>query len=153
MGYFNAEQVYWSHLKFPTAKSDVRQYYEPLVQPQAVVQQPNCAFKYAVQPGDSIYLIAQRFNINIDALLNANPQVTNPDQIFPGLVLCIPDQELGGMPPADCSGFIYTVMQGDTLWLISQRFGVSLQAIINANPQVTNPNRIFPGQRICIPAT
>ena len=57
MGYFNAEQVYWSHLKFPTAKSDVRQYYEPLGQPEAVVQQPNCAFKYAVQPGDSIYLI------------------------------------------------------------------------------------------------
>lgn len=121
--------------------------------PSFGIQQTNCAFKYAVQPGDTIYLIAKRFNVNIDVLIDANPQVINPDQIFPGLVLCIPDQQLGGMEPESCSGFIYTVMTGDTLWVISRRFGVSLQAIIDANPQITNPNRIFPGQRICIPAT
>ncbi|MGI6037280.1 MAG: LysM peptidoglycan-binding domain-containing protein [Limnochordia bacterium] len=53
-------------------------------------------------------------------------------------------------PPA-CNGFLYTVQQGDTMFLIAQRFGVPLQALINANPQVTNPNLIFPGQMLCIP--
>lgn len=54
-------------------------------------------------------------------------------------------------PPATCAGFIYTVASGDTLFFIAQRFGVTLNAIIAANPQIQNPNLIFPGQRICVP--
>lgn len=55
-------------------------------------------------------------------------------------------------PPPPCpGGFIYTVQPGDTLFLIAQRFGVSLDALLAANPQITNPNLIFPGQQICIP--
>lgn len=142
------QALYWQHLHLGKRAAPRPAESAPAVESQ----EEACAFKYAVQPGDSIYAIAQRFNVNIDVLLAHNPQVTNPDLIFPGLVLCIPEQELGGMPPETCSGFIYTVMSGDTLWNISQRFGVSLQALINANPQITNPNRIFPGQRICIPA-
>jgi len=55
-------------------------------------------------------------------------------------------------PPGACTGFIYTVQRGDTLFLIAQRFGISLDSIIAANPQIANPNNIFPGQQICVPA-
>lgn len=55
-------------------------------------------------------------------------------------------------PPPFCSGFIYTVQPGDTMFLIAQRFGVSLDALIAANPQLPNPGLIFPGQQICVPA-
>lgn len=55
-------------------------------------------------------------------------------------------------PPPPCpGGFLYTVQPGDTLFFIAQRFGVSLQALLAANPQIVNPNLIFPGQQICIP--
>lgn len=54
-------------------------------------------------------------------------------------------------PPATCPGFIYTVVSGDTMFFIAQRFGVTLNALIAANPQIPNPNLIFPGQRICVP--
>ncbi|NLW55851.1 MAG: LysM peptidoglycan-binding domain-containing protein, partial [Firmicutes bacterium] len=40
---------------------------------------------------------------------------------------------------------------GDSLFLIAQRFGISLQELIAANPQIENPNLIFPGQLICVP--
>lgn len=56
-------------------------------------------------------------------------------------------------PPAQCSGFYYTVKPGDSLFSIAQRFGVPLPALIAANPQIPNPNLIFPGQVICIPST
>lgn len=56
-------------------------------------------------------------------------------------------------PPANCSGFYYTVQPGDSLFTISQRFGVPLNQLIAANPQIPNPNLIFPGQVICIPST
>ena len=55
-------------------------------------------------------------------------------------------------PPRACKGFIYTVRPGDTLFLISQRFSISLDSLIKANPQIKNPDRIFPGQKICVPA-
>ncbi len=45
----------------------------------------------------------------------------------------------------------YTVQPGDTLSGIAEKFGVSLQALEAANPQIQDPNRIFPGQVITIP--
>ena len=53
--------------------------------------------------------------------------------------------------PSDNDGSI-TVERGDTLSQIASDAGVSLQALIQANPQIANPNRIYPGDRIRIPA-
>jgi LysM repeat protein len=46
---------------------------------------------------------------------------------------------------------VYTVRAGDTLAKIAARFGVSVRAILAANPRITNPDRIYIGQRIIIP--
>ena len=46
---------------------------------------------------------------------------------------------------------VYTVQPGDTLALIAEHFGVSLEQILAANPQIFNPNLIRVGQRIVIP--
>ncbi|HHW40984.1 MAG TPA: SafA/ExsA family spore coat assembly protein [Syntrophomonadaceae bacterium] len=54
-------------------------------------------------------------------------------------------------PPCDCAGKFYRVKPGDTLYNIAQRFGISLDAIIRANPQIPDPNLIYPGQVICVP--
>ncbi|MTI79645.1 MAG: LysM peptidoglycan-binding domain-containing protein [Firmicutes bacterium] len=48
--------------------------------------------RYTVVPGDTMFLIAQRLRINLNALISANPHITNPNLIFPGDVLCIPRQ-------------------------------------------------------------
>lgn len=45
----------------------------------------------------------------------------------------------------------YTVQAGDTLFLIAQNSGVTLDALIAANPQTEDPGLIFPGQVINIP--
>ena len=47
---------------------------------------------------------------------------------------------------------VHTVVPGDTLWAIARANGVPLQQLIEANPQIQNPDLIFPGQRINIPA-
>jgi len=38
------------------------------------------------------------------------------------------------------------------MFLIAQRNGITLQALIAANPQVVDPNKIYPGQKLRIPA-
>jgi spore coat assembly protein SafA len=40
---------------------------------------------------------------------------------------------------------------GDTIWKISVRYEVSLKETIRANPEISNPNLIYPGQKITVP--
>ncbi|MBN2362135.1 MAG: SafA/ExsA family spore coat assembly protein, partial [Deltaproteobacteria bacterium] len=47
----------------------------------------------------------------------------------------------------------YTVRRGDTLWKIAKAHDVSLKDLIKANPQIRNPDLIYPGQQINIPAS
>jgi len=108
-------------------------------------QCPQGSFSYTIRPGDTFFILAQRFNTTVDAIQRLNPNV-NPNNLQIGQIICIP-----GMAPAQCpNGFFYTIRAGDTLFILSQRFGVSVQAIINANPGI-NPNNLQIGQRICIP--
>jgi LysM repeat protein len=44
------------------------------------------------------------------------------------------------------------VRSGDTLGRVARRFGVSIQAILTANPQLWDPNLIVTGQALKIPS-
>lgn len=108
---------------------------------------PQCqGFLYTVQPGDTFFNIARRYNISVQSLVNANQQIPDPSRIIPGQIICVP-----GQPQPVCPGQFYTVRPGDILSTIAQRFGVTVQQILAVNPQITDPNVIFVGQRICIP--
>ena len=52
--------------------------------------------------------------------------------------------------PACPNGSLYTVRAGDTLRAIAQRFDITLDALMSANPGQTN-NRLVIGQQLCIP--
>ena len=45
----------------------------------------------------------------------------------------------------------YVVRSGDTMWAIARRFCLPLDALIAANPQIADPNLIYPGQVLHIP--
>jgi tyrosinase len=97
--------------------------------------------KYIVRSGDTFGAIAARFGVTLASLEAANPQIADPNRIFPGQVITIP-----GSSPAP--GSDYVVQSGDTLTAIANRFGVTLASLEAANPQIADPNRIFPGQVI-----
>ncbi len=46
---------------------------------------------------------------------------------------------------------IYVVKQGDSMGRIAKRFGVTLEALLKANPQIKNPDRIKAGDQLTIP--
>jgi LysM repeat protein len=107
-----------------------------------------CGTRYTVLPGDYLYAIAVRCQVNYNTLRAANPQITNPALIFPGQVLVVPTTT-GGIPVT--GGGQYTVVRGDTLFVIATRNNTTVAAILSLNPQITNANRIFPGQVITLP--
>jgi len=45
----------------------------------------------------------------------------------------------------------HTVARGDTLWAIAARYGVTLAALLAANPQIKNPNLIGIGEQVRLP--
>lgn len=55
----------------------------------------------------------------------------------------------GALSPAEEEQALYhTVVRGDTLWELVQRYGVALNRIVELNPSIRNPNLIYPGQKV-----
>ena len=46
----------------------------------------------------------------------------------------------------------HTVVRGDTMWKIAVRYQIGVSELIQANPQISNPALIYPGQKISIPS-
>jgi len=51
--------------------------------------------EYIVQPGDTIYEIGRRFGCTVDQIVAANPNLKDPNLIYPGEILELP------VPPSD----------------------------------------------------
>lgn len=92
---------------------------------------------YTVQSGDSLWKIAAKYGMSVSQLKERNNLTS--DMIMTGQVLRVPGPEL------------YTVQYGETMWTISQKFGVALEALIQANPQISNPNNVWSGVVIRVP--
>lgn len=96
---------------------------------------------YVVQAGDSLWLIAQRYNTTINAIKNLNGLTS--DMLSIGQVLKIPASQ--ALPYIE-----YTVRSGDTLWLLAQRYNTTVEAIRNLNGLTSDILNI--GQVLRIPA-
>jgi murein DD-endopeptidase MepM/ murein hydrolase activator NlpD len=110
---------------------------------------PGGSGNYTVRSGDTLSGIAQRHGVSLSALIAANPQISNPNLIHAGQQINIPGGGNGNGNGAH--GGNHTVRSGETLSGIAQQHGVSLNALINANPQIRNPDLIYPGQTVHMP--
>ncbi len=97
------------------------------------------AVSYTVRPGDSLYLIARSYGLTPQDLINANGLTSTV--IMPGQVLTI--------PASNSPGFQYTVKPGDTLYLIAQAHGTTVNSIMAYNNLKTTT--IYPGQVLQLP--
>ncbi len=58
---------------------------------------------------------------------------------------------LAALPVISSAATSHTVVAGDSMWKIAVKYQVGLSEIKSANPQIKNPNLIYPGQLINIP--
>jgi len=107
--------------------------------------QTQCGHTYTIRPGDTLHEIAQQCRMQVAQLLEANPQIENPNSISAGARIGLDAQD--STRPDDSS---YVVTQGDTLSAIAQNGGVNLRALLDANPGI-EPRRLAIGQVITVP--
>jgi uncharacterized YkwD family protein/spore coat assembly protein SafA len=55
------------------------------------------------------------------------------------------------IPSMASASTTYTVQKGDSLWKIASKYQVGVSELIKANPQFSNPNLIYPNQKVNIP--
>lgn len=108
---------------------------------------------YVVQRGDSLMEIAKRFKTNVIELGRLN-NILNYNLIYVGQLLNLPvSEEAAEMTPQPTNTpapVRHFVQFGDSIYRIAARYGVTAQAIIEAN-SIENPNRIYYGQMLTIP--
>lgn len=93
---------------------------------------------HLVVPGDTLWLIAPRYNTTASAMAQVN-RLSNPNYIEAGDRLAIPERSN-----------LHIVQRGDTLFLISRRYNVTVNAIAAEN-RISNTNYIEVGDRLVIP--
>lgn len=121
---------------------------------------------YIVQPGDTLFGIALSEEITVAAIREANPDLVGtdpilqieqelrmpyegcPDYIAPTIT---PTRNITPSTSAEGSAELYIVQPGDTLSNIAARFGVTVQAIVEAN-ELANPDVLDVGDELRIPS-
>lgn len=115
------------------------------------VQTPDVA--YVVERGDSLSVIARRFNTTVSRLVALN-QLRSRNRISIGQRLLLPQDNVDTnqlvVEAEATSDGRYKVRRGDTVSLIAARFGVSEQEVLSLNG-IADRNRIYPGQDLRLP--
>lgn len=78
--------------------------------------------EYVVQQGDTLWSVANNFNLDINTLFGCNT-LKNPDVLAPGTKLRVPNQD----------GVFHKIQKGETLDALSKKFGVHPEAVASAN--------------------
>lgn len=103
---------------------------------------PSPETTYTVVSGDTLSGIAARYGTTYQALAAYNG-IANPNLIHPGQVIRIPGS---GSTPSTGEQY-YTVVSGDNLTRIANRYGTTVNQLVAWNG-IKNPNLIYPGQKL-----
>jgi LysM repeat protein len=134
----------------------------PVFAATIVTAVPQQASVYVVQPGDTLFRIALRYNTTTTTLAQLNG-IANPNVIRVGQPLTVPVAgtivspvvvtpivQIVTATPVVAITNTYVVQAGDTLYRISLRAGISLTRLIQVNG-ILDPNRVYVGQVLVIP--
>jgi murein DD-endopeptidase MepM/ murein hydrolase activator NlpD len=94
---------------------------------------------YVVGAGDSLWSIANRFNVEIDTIFGSNP-LRNPDVLKPGMALRVPNQD----------GIFVTIRKGETVDQLAKKYKISAAKIrsVNAGADLAI---LVPGRELFLP--
>ncbi|OUL01945.1 C40 family peptidase [Bacillus spizizenii] len=116
--------------------------------------QTSATKNYTVKSGDSLWKIANNYNLTVQQIRNSNN--LKSDMLYVGQVLKLTGQTSSGTSSSSSSSSnassstttTYTVKSGDSLWVIAQKFNVTAQQIREKNNLKTDVLQV--GQKLVI---
>lgn len=120
-------------------KEEIELYNTPMSEDQVQIAPSE---GYIVQSGDTLSGIAERYGTTYQELARIN-DINDPSLILAGQLI-----KLSGPAPVVPQNMnIYTVVSGDTLSGIADKYGTTYQELASING-MSNPNNIYVGQQI-----
>lgn len=108
--------------------------------------------EYTVVRGDTLSRIARKNNMTLSALMSLNPQIKNPNRIYPGqkIILGYTGKTLTSQTKVttNSGAEFYIVQKGDFLYRIARKNGLTLNQLAAMNPEIMKQKYIYPGQKI-----
>ncbi|MDD3242511.1 MAG: LysM peptidoglycan-binding domain-containing protein [Eubacteriales bacterium] len=98
---------------------------------------------HSIAQGDTLSALAAAYQTTAAAIVMANPGLQADTILQIGRKLCIP-------PVRACAGQLYVLKSGDTLYELARVNGITVDAILAANPWL-NPRLYRVGDTICLP--
>lgn len=111
---------------------------------------PSGTIIYTVKSGDTLSEIARDYGTTVNSIVLLNPNISNPNLIYPGQQLTIRTNSSNNN--SSSTSIVYTVVRGDTLSEIARDYNTTVSNLVILN-NISNPNLIYPGQRIIISST
>ena len=103
--------------------------------------------QHVVEQGETLYRISKKYGVTVDMLLQHNPGLT-AESLSIGKTLQVPVAG-GTLPPVVAT---HKVKKGETMWSISQQYGVTLQELMAVNPEMQAPDyKMKRGSKVNIP--
>lgn len=97
---------------------------------------------YIVQPGDTLFAIAERFSISLQAIMDANG-ITNPNFLQVGQRLILPGLEIQGTLTT------ISVPPGATFETLARQYHIDLPALRRVN-RLLSPDQVYIGQNLIV---
>lgn len=109
---------------------------------------------YQVEAGDNLWSIAREYGVSVEVITDVN-NLKDKDLLSLGQQLEIP--AIGGgisdsNQKQEPTIITYTVVKGDTLWSISQRYDLNMSTIISTN-NLKEISQLSIGQKLTLPIT
>jgi hypothetical protein len=123
---------------------------------------------YTVEPGDNLAMIAARYGLMLGQLIDANPQIHDPNLIYGGQVITLPvgrSEGPSGNPSkrlfawqielnggrVEKTDHLYLVRGGDNYIRVARIYGITVDDFFAANPQIPYKTDLRKGELVHIP--
>lgn len=106
---------------------------------------------HQVQAGDSLWLIADKYQVPVETLRKAN-KLTAKSQLKPGQQLKVPSASVKSMPAKTASRTsTHIIAKGDSLDKIARKYNISVKKLLQLNG-IKADSKLMPGQRLQVTA-
>ena len=122
---------------------------------QKVIHEGEACYVHTVEKGNTLYGISKQYAVGIPDIFRLNPESRLGISIGQDIYIPISEinrKEARRSPSLEGSVLIHKVQRGETLYSLSKKYTVDINAIMEANPSITD-GTISKGQDIRIPTS